>query len=164
MCFFYFVSSMFLFLDLLVSVSYVFHGSIFFVFWIYYRDIMFCGFYVWVSSVYVVPMSLASLLFDVWLEIRMSFVSQVFKCQISTKCFVWHLCFLEFYCIWSWKSIISSFGSLAIHSKFEFIVSTLGSQMFLVLDVYCVAFVSFRNQIICWLFQCGLFVFMCLVW
>jgi hypothetical protein len=65
-----------MFLMFFMGLSFLFSGS--------YRDIMFCGFYVWVSSVYVVPMSLASLLFEMWLTIRMFFVSQVFKCQISS--------------------------------------------------------------------------------
>ncbi len=52
------------------------------------------------------------------------FVSQVFKCQfqVSTKCFVWHICLvlealiynlnLEIYCHQSWKSSVFGLGCL----------------------------------------------------
>ncbi len=66
--------------------------------------------------------SFASLLFDVWLEIRMFFVSQVIrvKFQVSIKCYVWMLCILKFYCIWCWKFIRFSFRNLLYNLILEF--------------------------------------------
>ncbi len=81
--FFYFVSSMFSILDLLVNVSYVFMGLYFLFHQFFARISYFVGLMcVGVKCMYVVSMSLASLLFDVYLEIRMFYVFQILSVKI----------------------------------------------------------------------------------
>jgi hypothetical protein len=75
-----------------------------------------------IRCMHVAFVSFASLLFDVWLEIRMFYVSQVIrvKFQVSIKCFVWILFILKFYCIWWWKFIRFNFGNPSYNLILEF--------------------------------------------